>query len=174
MPKGKTTDVEDTRAEIRHTFKLWDIDPSEFETVWDEPREGNCRLPGATVRYMRAGKWMAVSCRAFATRAQNLRQIFLLLDRLRIAEQSGLQYEGLASSKEITTTANSGESQRKEKLLDAYDFLGVAPDDPIDLVKDVYRKKSMYYHPDKGGTNEKFKRLDDAYRLICQNKGVQP
>jgi curved DNA-binding protein CbpA len=63
---------------------------------------------------------------------------------------------------------------RKEATLDALDVLGVGPDDPVDLIKDIYRKKSMYYHPDKGGTDEKFKRLKDAYELIMNNRGQKP
>lgn len=164
-------DVDRTRKEIRHTFALWDIDPSEFEILWEEEREGRrvMRLPGARVRYMRNGQWQEVACYGFANRATNLRQCFLLLDRLRVAEQHGVQYQGLTFTKEIATT--TGESARRESLMDAYDILGVNPDDPVDLIKDVFRRKSMYYHPDRGGTDEKFKRLNQAFELIMKNRG---
>ena len=33
-------DVDQTRREIRHQFALWDIDPSDFEILWEEEREG--------------------------------------------------------------------------------------------------------------------------------------
>jgi integrase len=56
-------------------------------------------------------------------------------------------------------------------LLDAYGVLGASPDDPTALIKDLYRKKAGYYHPDKpGGDAEKFKRLQDAYDLIMQSR----
>ncbi len=165
-----TVAVDQTRRDIRHTFAKWDIDPSEFEIVWEEDRSTGRiqQRPGATVRYMRGGTWQSVLCSAFPNRAANLRQCFLLLDRLRIAEQQGVQYEGLTYSKEVATT--TGEGNRKESLLDAYDILGVSPDDPVDLIKDVYRRKSMYYHPDKGGDQEKFKRLNNAYELIMKTR----
>ena len=168
---ARTGDVDQTRREIRHTFFLWDIDPSEFEILWEEEREGRrvTRLPGARVRYMRNGQWQEVACFGFAKRAENLRQCFLLLDRLRVAEQHGVQYQGLTFTKDLATT--TGEAARRESLMDAYDILGVSPDDPVDLIKDVYRRKSMYYHPDKGGTDEKFKRLKSAYDLIMKGRG---
>lgn len=169
MPR--VVDVDQTRREIRHTFALWDIDASEFELIWEEERDGNRvrRRPGATVRYLRNGQWQEISCFVFPIRSQNLRQIFLLLDRLRKAEQQGVQYQGLTYSKDLSTT--TGEAARKESLLDAYDVLGVSPDDPVDLIKDVFRRKSMYYHPDKGGSVEKMKRLNKAYELIMTPRG---
>ena len=168
---SRTVDVDQSRREIRHTFALWDIDPSEFEIVWEEDRSSGRiqRRPGATVRYMRAGKWQSVSCFTFPTRAVNLRQCFLLLDRLRVAEQQGVQYEGLSHTTDLA--ASSGESSRKQNILDAYDILGVSPDDPTEMIKDVFRKKSMYYHPDKGGDAEKFKRLNNAYEAVMKSRG---
>lgn len=168
---ARTVDVDKTRREIRHTFSLWDIDPSEFEIIWEEDRSSgrSTRLPGARVRYMRNSQWQEVACYGFSTRSANLRQCFLLLDRLRIAEQHGVQYQGLTYTKDLATT--TGESARRENLMDAYDFLGVSPDDPIELVKDVFRRKSMYYHPDKGGSEEKFKKLNKAYELILKTRG---
>jgi len=169
---ARVVDVDKTRREIRHTFLLWDIDPSEFEILWEEDRSSGriIRKPGARVRYMRNGQWQEIACYGFPNRAENLRQCFLLLERLRIAEQHGVQYQGLTFTKELATT--TGEVARRESLMDAYDILGVSPDDPVDLVKDVYRRKSMYYHPDKGGTDEKFKRLTKAYELIMKSRNA--
>ncbi len=168
----KAVDVDKTRSQIRHQFAMWDIDPSEFEILWQEERDGASRilrLPGARVRYMRNGQWQEIACYGFANRAENLRQCFLLLERLRIAEQHGVQYQGLTFTKELTAT--SAEAGRKESLLDAYDVLGVSPDDPLELIKDVYQKKAMFYHPDKAGSDEKMKRLNKAYELVMQARG---
>jgi len=170
----KITEIDRTRQQIRHNFAMWDIDPSEFEILWEgEGGKDYIRKPGARVRYMRNGQWQEIACYGFPTRAENLRQCFLLLERLRIAEQHGVQYQGLTFTKEVTTKVDT-ETGRKESLLEAYDILGVSPDDPVDLIKDVYRKKSMYYHPDKGGDAQKFKRLTGAYELILKNRGETP
>ncbi len=164
------TPVDQTRKDIRHAFWQWDIDPSEFEILWEgEGAGGKLRRPGAIVRYLRNGQWQTISCYGFPTRPANLRQCFLLLDRLRIAEQHGVQYEGLSHSTEVA--APDTESGRRENILDAYDTLGAGPDDPVELMKDIYRRKSMYYHPDKGGDPEKFKKLTEAYELILKSRG---
>lgn len=170
---ANSVDVDKTRREIRHTFTLWDIDPSEFEIIWEEDRSTGriMRRPGATVRYLRNGQWQSLSCFAFPTRAANLRQCFFLLERLRIAEQHGVQYEGLTHTKDLSTT--TGEASRKESLMDAYDVLGASPDDPIELIRDIFRRKALFYHPDKaGGSDEKMKRLNTAWQLIQKNRGV--
>lgn len=166
--------VDQTRREIRHTFALWDIDPSEFEIIWEseEVRGGDPRrLPGARVRYLRNGSWQEVACYQFATRDENLRQCYFLLDRLRIAEQHGVQYVGLTHTKDLVH--HTGEQARRENLMDAYDILGVSPDDPVELIRDVFRRKSMFYHPDKGGTEAKMKRLNEAYQQVMKSRGVQ-
>jgi len=125
------------------------------------------------VEFYRNNIWQNISCYRFGTRAENLRQCYLLIQRLRIAERFGVQYAGLTSAKEVVLHRNSVQDE-KQALLDAFDFLGVSPDDPIDLVKDIYKKKSMHYHPDKGGNPEKFKKLQAAYELTCKSRGVQP
>ena len=170
----RIVDLGTTRRELRHQFALWDIDPSEFEVLWENQFNPNAgRLaPGVQVRYLRNGIWQQIACYAFTTRASNLRQIFLLIQRLRIAEQQGVQYQGLTFSREVAQAGiDEGERERKETLLDAYDILGVNPDDPLGMVGEIYRKKSTYYHPDKGGDPEKFKRLTAAYNLILESRG---
>jgi hypothetical protein len=166
----KTVDVDETRSDIRRMFEKWNIDRSETEILWDESKFGG-RMPGAIVRYMRGSKWQEVVCRAFPTRSQNLRQIYLFLDRMRIAEDNGVAYSGLSGGKDVAVVNN--EKNKREEILDAYDILGASADDPIDLINDLYRKKSMYYHPDKGGDAEKFKRLNQAYETIKTSRGVK-
>lgn len=170
----RVVDVDRTRSEIRHQFALWGIDPSEFELIWEEDRTSGRveRRPGATVRYYRNGTWQSIACLAYPNRAANLRQCFLLLERLRIAEQNGVQYQGLTFTKEMTTA--TGEGARKENLLDAYDVVGISPDDTPDLIRDIYRRKGLRYHPDTGGDVEKFKRLQSAYEMIMKSRGLQP
>ena len=82
-----------------------------------------------------------------------------------------MRYEGLSFSKEVATSAGT-ERDRNQDLLEAYDFLGVKVDDPIEMVDDIYKKKANFYHPDKqGGSAEKFKRLTAAYELIKKSRG---
>lgn len=173
-------DVDRTRHDIRDMFAKWGIDPSEYEIIWQEEvlvSGVRRRLPGATIHFLRGKNWQTVSCFSKWDRATNLRQLFIFLDRIRISEKVGIQYQGLSYTTEVATTTNdssANERDRKEDLLDSYDILGASPDDPIELIKDIYRKKSMYYHPDKGGDAERFKRLTQAYNTVMESRGQKP
>ena len=162
----KRVTTEQTMRDLRSMFEKWEVDM--WEPIPDQPR-----APGLTLRYYRAGAWQQVHCNAFPLRDQNLRQIYLLLDRLRIAEKNGVSYTGLTSTRDLV--AATPEAQNRTKLDDAYFALGVTPGDPVELIEDVYKKKAKYYHPDhQGGDKEKFVALQQAYDAICQARGVRP
>ena len=165
MPPRRALETNRTLADLRDTFRRWKVEM--WEAIPD-PKTAN----GIAVRYYRAEQWQQVSCLTFSLRADNLRQCFLLLDRLRIAEQHGVSYTGLTSTTELARAAP--EVQRQEALLEAYGILGAAPDDPIDLVKSIYTKKATFFHPDRGGSTRKMQRLQRAYETICENRGVKP
>ena len=161
----KSVQTEVTMRALRMMFDKWEIE------LW-EPIPDRERAPGVTVRYYRAGTWQQVHCDAFLSRGQNLRQVYLLLDRLRIAEKNGVSYTGLASTRDLV--AASPEGQAKTKLQDAYFILGATPGDPMELIKAVYQKKVNFYHPDHGGDKDKFIQLQQAYESICEARGVKP
>ncbi|MDP2659430.1 MAG: J domain-containing protein [Dehalococcoidia bacterium] len=166
--------VDVTRQEIRAMFKRWEIE--DWEVVWDDMGKERYGLskPGVRVEYWRNGVKQMVTCKTQRTRAENLRSCYFLMDRLRIAEQKGVQYYGLTSSKEVAINGEPPAEDKGETLADAYDILGVSPEDPIDLVKGVYKKKVSFYHPDVGGDQERFKAVQKAYETICQARGVTP
>lgn len=172
-------DAQQTRRDIRLMFDKWGIDATEFEIERQSELLANGtrrRLEGVSVRYIRDGKWQIVSCYSANNFSLNIRQVYLFLDRIRIAEKQGVQYQGLEYTREVSTTTNDKrEKDRREDLLEAYDILGASPDDPVELIKDIFRRKSMYYHPDKsGGSDEKFKRLNQAFETILKSKGNIP
>lgn len=167
----RTVDVDVTRREIREELTRWGVAKGDFEITWEEERAYSGRPVGAKVEFYRHSVWQSISCYRFGTRAENLRQCFLLIERLRIAEKFGVRYAGLTSATDVTVHKNTVQDEKRD-LLDAFDTLGVGPDDPVELVKDVYRKKSMYYHPDKGGNPEKFKKITAAYELILKSRGT--
>lgn len=50
---------------------------------------------------------------------------------------------------------------------DYYDVLGVAKDASDDAIKKAFRKLAVKYHPDKeGGSEEKFKEINEAYEVL--------
>ena len=160
--------IDRTLTELRNCFRKWEIDL--FEVIPKEKVDKGYRGAGMIVNYFRADKWQHLECYAFPRKEINLRQCFLLLDRLRIAEQQGVSYAGLASTTELVRA--TPEMKAHDELMDAYGILGTSPDDPDDLIKDIYRRKTMVYHPDKGGDPNKFKRLQNAYEVICKSRGI--
>lgn len=168
MPVTKMVPIDRTLADLRDCFRKWEIDM--FEAIPKGAVDKGYHGPGMIVNYFRTNQWQHVECYAFPRKEVNLRQCFLLLDRLRIAEQQGVSYAGLSSTTELVRA--TPEMKAHDELMDAYGILGASPDDPDDLIKDVYRRKAAFYHPDKGGDPNKFKRLQNAYELVCKAKGI--
>jgi molecular chaperone DnaJ len=55
-----------------------------------------------------------------------------------------------------------------------YEILGVREDASPDEIKKTYRKLAMEHHPDKGGNEEKFKKISEAYETLGdENKRSQ-
>jgi len=52
---------------------------------------------------------------------------------------------------------------------EAYQILKVEENATEDELKKAYRKQAMVHHPDKGGTAENFRKLNDAYNLVSGN-----
>ncbi|MBA7669485.1 hypothetical protein ES703_77616 [subsurface metagenome] len=168
MTVTKMVPIDRTLADLRDCFRKWQIDM--FEAIPKASVDKGYRGPGMVVNYFRANQWQHMECWAFPRKEINLRQCFLLLDRLRIAEQQGVSYAGLSSTTELVRA--NPEMKARDELMDAYGILGTSPDDPNDLIKDIYRRKVLFYHPDKGGDPSKFKRLQNAYEVICTSRGI--
>lgn len=49
---------------------------------------------------------------------------------------------------------------------DYYDLLGVSKDSSAAEIKTAFRKKAHQFHPDKGGDEEKFKEVNEAYQVL--------
>jgi len=51
-------------------------------------------------------------------------------------------------------------------MKDFYKILGVNENTPQDEIKKVYRKLAVEHHPDKGGDENKFKEISEAYDIL--------
>jgi len=56
---------------------------------------------------------------------------------------------------------------------DYYEILGVSKNASTDEIKKAYRKMAMKHHPDKGGDQEKFKELSEAYAVLSDPQKKQ-
>lgn len=59
---------------------------------------------------------------------------------------------------EVHTPPNSSDPVGR-----AYEQLGIAPDATATEVRDAYRSRAKETHPDRGGSSEEFKQLQEAY-----------
>jgi len=165
-----------TRNDLRHMFDLWCIEQFSIMREQEEYVSGLMkRGKGVTVQYLRKGEMQTVFCN-HSDYSTNMRSIFLFLDRVRIAEKSGISYQGLSSTKDLVkSTATNTRTEEQETLEDAYDVLGVQKDDTTEMVKKIYTQKVNFYHPDRpGGDEEKFKRVTRAYETIMQSRRERP
>jgi hypothetical protein len=172
---SKPTTADRTRSDIRHLFDLWRIE--QFSIVREQveyARGGLVKGNGATVTYLRKTGWQTVTCVAGDNYADNLRRIFLFLDRIRLAEKQGVAYQGLSSSKDIVKTTADPRLTEQENLKEAYDFLGVKSTDPFELIEKLYKSRATYFHPDNS-TGDEFlmKRLNTSFDLIKKERGVK-
>lgn len=53
---------------------------------------------------------------------------------------------------------------------DYYKILGVSKNASADEIKKAYRKMALKYHPDKGGDQEKFKEINEAYQVLSNSQ----
>lgn len=50
--------------------------------------------------------------------------------------------------------------------MDLYKILGITSSASQEEIKSAYKRASMKYHPDKGGDEESFKQVQDAYSVL--------
>ncbi len=53
---------------------------------------------------------------------------------------------------------------------DYYQILGVSKDASKEEIKKAYRKMAHKHHPDKGGDSEKFKKVNEAYQVLSDDR----
>lgn len=168
---GFPVGAEDTKKDMRDLFRKWGIDQWSIDREREEYTSGVIkRGDGVTVRYLRKTGWQTVYCNR-RDYSENLRAIYLFLDRIRIGEKEGVAYQSLSSTKDLVKTAVDTKAEEAENLEDAYDVLGVEPTDTIETIERVYRAKAQSYHPDTAtGDQPKMKRLNQAHDLILRSR----
>src|SRR6056300_605110 len=50
--------------------------------------------------------------------------------------------------------------------MDYYSILGVSKNASEKEIRSAYKKKSMQHHPDRGGNEEQFKKVNEAYSTL--------
>lgn len=59
------------------------------------------------------------------------------------------------------------EEETKEEINEDWNVLKLQPPQTLKQIKKQYYKLSLKYHPDKGGSNEEFIKLNNSYNNLC-------
>jgi DnaJ-domain-containing protein 1 len=52
----------------------------------------------------------------------------------------------------------------------AYDVLGVSPNAPVEVIQAAWRALMIKYHPDRGGSEEAAKKINEAFEAIKRER----
>lgn len=82
--------------------------------------------------------------------------------------------DSIAEVRSLQTELKKAEAAlRRSKSKDYYKILGVARDCTDMEIKKAYRKESLIHHPDKGGDEEKFKLVAEAFSVLSDSQRRQ-
>lgn len=121
-----------------------------------------------TLRFLRDGKMYQRVCRKWSNALDNLRAIQLHLEYIyRALEALGVEDGTEEFDREWNKLAIGLIATPDQLLLGSgdewYTVLGLAPDANQAQVRDAYRALTWKYHPDYGGSEADFKRLNQAF-----------
>lgn len=115
---------------------------------------------GAAVYFKLKEKDCVLACDKWSTVGDNLWAIAKHVEALRGQDRWGVG---------TIEQAFAGYARLPEKTEDSWhEVLGVSPNATMDEVKTAYRSKANVAHPDKGGTNEDFSKIQRAYENARQ------
>lgn len=124
--------------------------------------------PAAVVRWRMDGEQYAVACDRYTALRDNVRTVGLY-----IKEKRKMQTRPVKTGQDEFATARlpSGDEPEAIVLDDGreeppHEVLGVAPDAPTQVVRAAARRLSADVHPDRGGDEAEFKRIQNAKEAL--------
>lgn len=162
VPIGQTIDDVRTELEDRIGVDAWRLSTAAPHRKKDglPYADANPDDPGAVVRWTKDGEQYAIACDEYTGLRDNIRAIGLYITEKRKMSNRPVQ----TGQDEFATARLPGgdEETAIATAPPAHEVLGVAPDAPEAAVKGAYRELLKERHPDHGGSEEEFARLQDA------------
>ena len=124
--------------------------------------------PGFVLRWSMDGDQFAVACDHYSKLRDNVRSVGLYLKEKRLMENRPVQTgeSEFANARlppaeqDDVVVAGAGEHEAPHEIL------GVAPDAPDEVVRSAYRALVKDAHPDNGGSQREFRRLEEAKEVM--------
>lgn len=117
--------------------------------------------PGVVLYFTRKGQDIAISCDRWASVNANLRAIGLTVEAIRGMERWGTEemidraFTGFAA---LPETASAGKAEW-------WSTLGLDGPTKVEaVIKDAYKRAAVKTHPDRGGSNEAFQAVQEAFK----------
>lgn len=154
-----------TQQDLSICFERWEVG------AWDTNYPRGVRLEGysqskqdrtVTLTYNKNGTTVRLSMDRQERAVDNLRVLYLAVEAMRLNERRGIA-DVVA---EAYMQLQPGYQQR-----DPYEVLGVMRNAPMSVIKAAYKARALDAHPDQGGSVEKFKEINDAFKQIEEEKG---
>ncbi|QGX95916.1 J domain-containing protein [Haloplanus rallus] len=115
--------------------------------------------PSVVVRFTKDGEQMAAACDRWDNPRDNAQDLYHYLHETRMQEQRGTV---TAESEYEKLRLPSGEEDAVAADPPPHEVLDVSPDAPEAVIEGAYRAKVQETHPDKGGSQEAFERVQRA------------
>lgn len=118
---------------------------------------------GVSVYFARKGRQQCIACDKWDSMKDNLQAVRKTVEALRGIERWGTgemvdaAFRGFDA---LPAQATAGDAWSKPW----YEVLGVAPDAPFEVIEAAYRALRRKAHPDAGGSDEAFNRVEQAFR----------
>lgn len=141
--------------------------------------QANPGSPGVILSFDSDYGPLSYPCDAFDHWYDNLRAIALALEALRKVDRYGVtkraeQYKGWQQLPHYEATTVNGAPRNTSEAVNLLrglvpDMDAVAVEGNVELAKSVIREAQRKTHPDKGGSQEMFKKVMEAERLLKEN-----
>ncbi|MFC7212886.1 J domain-containing protein [Saliphagus sp. GCM10025334] len=118
--------------------------------------------PGVVAYFTKDGDQMAAACDRWDNLRDNAQDLYHYLHETRMQEQRGT----VTAESEYQKLRLPSAGEAVEAAPSHYAVLEVAPDATHDDIRDAYRERIKDAHPDNGGSEAAFKRVQSAYQTL--------
>ena len=157
-----STPLRKTRSQLKKEMELLDVEEWRIEEVG-----GGSGDPGVVLRWIDDGVDYAAACDRYTTKTANLREVYLWVNETRMREQRPVE-----TADDAFAAARLPSGDEEDAIVvsnfDPYDVLGVDPSATEAEVKAAYNERVKEAHPDSGGSDEEFKRVQAARDELLQ------
>ena len=149
-----------TMQELEAQMRLWGV--TEWETTyprgvrseaWQQKEEDRT----VKLTYHKQGKTVTLVMGKQNRAVDNLRVLYLAVEAMRLNERRGISDVLESAYLQLAAPAQA---------IDPYELLEIRPDASLEVAEAVYKAKVRNIHPDRGGSTEHMKRLNQAINEI--------